>query len=58
LEKTLTMLAPDYSVAALVGDLATENDAARVKRSQVPVSMSQWLDFLCLESEARKSAPQ
>src|SRR5215467_3204174 len=37
LEKTLTLLRPDYRVAALVGDLATENDARRLARSQVPV---------------------
>ncbi|MDP9146258.1 MAG: hydrogenase nickel incorporation protein HypB [Acidobacteriota bacterium] len=37
LEKTLTMLRPRYKVAALVGDLATENDAARLARSQAPV---------------------
>jgi hydrogenase nickel incorporation protein HypB len=37
LEKTLSLLRPDYRVAALVGDLATENDAARLARSQVPV---------------------
>jgi hydrogenase nickel incorporation protein HypB len=37
LEKTLTLLRPDYRVAALVGDLATDNDAARLARSQVPV---------------------
>ena len=37
LEKTLTLLRPRYRVAALVGDLATENDAARLARSQVPV---------------------
>jgi hydrogenase nickel incorporation protein HypB len=37
LEKTLTMLRPNYRVAALVGDLATENDAARLARSEVPV---------------------
>jgi hydrogenase nickel incorporation protein HypB len=29
--------APQYRVAALVGDLATENDAVRLARSQVPV---------------------
>jgi hydrogenase nickel incorporation protein HypB len=33
LEKTLTHLRADYRVAALVGDLATENDAARLARS-------------------------
>jgi hydrogenase nickel incorporation protein HypB len=37
LEKTLTLLRQKYRVAALVGDLATENDAARLSRSQVPV---------------------
>ncbi len=37
LEKTLTVLRPRYRVAALVGDLATENDAARLARSQAPV---------------------
>ena len=37
LEKTLTMLQPDYRVAALVGDLATENDAIRLARSKAPV---------------------
>jgi hydrogenase nickel incorporation protein HypB len=37
LEKTLTLLQPRFRVAALVGDLATENDAARLARSQAPV---------------------
>lgn len=37
LEKTLTCLQPQYRVAALVGDLATENDARRLARSQAPV---------------------
>jgi hydrogenase nickel incorporation protein HypB len=37
LEKTLTMLRPDHRVAALVGDLATDNDAARLARSGAPV---------------------
>jgi hydrogenase nickel incorporation protein HypB len=37
LEKALTLLRPNYRVAALVGDLATENDAVRLARSQVPV---------------------
>jgi len=37
LERTLTALRPRYRVAALVGDLATENDAARLARSQAPV---------------------
>ena len=34
LEKTLTLLRQSYRVAALVGDLATENDAVRLARSQ------------------------
>ena len=37
LERTLTLLQPEYRVAALVGDLATENDAIRLARSQAPV---------------------
>src|ERR1700680_3894201 len=37
LEKTLTLLRPNYRVAALVGDLATENDAQRLARSGAPV---------------------
>jgi hydrogenase nickel incorporation protein HypB len=37
LEKTLTRLQPKYRVAALVGDLATDNDAARLARSKAPV---------------------
>jgi len=37
LEKTLSRLQPRYRVAALVGDLATENDAIRLARSQAPV---------------------
>jgi hydrogenase nickel incorporation protein HypB len=37
LEQTLTLLRSQYRVAALVGDLATENDAIRLARSQAPV---------------------
>src|SRR5271167_53138 len=37
LEETLTLLRTHYRVAALVGDLATENDALRLARSQAPV---------------------
>jgi hydrogenase nickel incorporation protein HypB len=37
LEKTLTLLQPAHRVAALVGDLATENDARRLARSNAPV---------------------
>jgi hydrogenase nickel incorporation protein HypB len=37
LERTLTSLRAHSRVAALTGDLATENDAARLARSQAPV---------------------
>ncbi|MDQ3256636.1 MAG: hydrogenase nickel incorporation protein HypB [Acidobacteriota bacterium] len=37
LEKALTSLRSKFRVAALVGDLATENDAARLARSGAPV---------------------
>jgi hydrogenase nickel incorporation protein HypB len=37
LEKTLTMMRTRHRIAALVGDLATDNDAMRLARSQAPV---------------------
>src|SRR4051794_893212 len=37
LEKTLSILHREQRVAALVGDLATENDALRLRRSGAPV---------------------
>src|SRR5580693_5158845 len=37
LEKMLTLLRQEFRVAALVGDLATENDAARLARSRAAV---------------------
>jgi hydrogenase nickel incorporation protein HypB len=37
LESTLATLLPTHRVAALVGDLATENDAIRLARSHAPV---------------------
>lgn len=37
LEKTLTRLGRDFRVAALVGDLATDNDAERLARAAAPV---------------------
>jgi hydrogenase nickel incorporation protein HypB len=37
LEETLTRLRVSHRVAALVGDLATDNDARRLARSRVPV---------------------
>ena len=37
LERTLSLLRPKARVAALVGDLATDNDAVRLGRSMAPV---------------------
>ena len=37
LEKTLALASKQFRVAALVGDLATDNDAQRLARSGVPV---------------------
>ena len=37
LERTLILLQPQFRVAALVGDLATDNDAKRLARSMAPV---------------------
>jgi hydrogenase nickel incorporation protein HypB len=37
LEKTLARFRREFRVAALVGDLATDNDAARLARAEVPV---------------------
>lgn len=37
LERTLTLLRPHYRAAALVGDLATDNDAQRLARSGAAV---------------------
>jgi hydrogenase nickel incorporation protein HypB len=37
LEKALSLLGEHHRVAALVGDLATENDAERLARSRAPV---------------------
>jgi hydrogenase nickel incorporation protein HypB len=37
LERTLSLLAPNRRVAALVGDLATDNDAMRLGRCGAPV---------------------
>jgi hydrogenase nickel incorporation protein HypB len=37
LERILTLMRENFRVAALVGDLATDNDAARLARSQAPV---------------------
>jgi hydrogenase nickel incorporation protein HypB len=56
LEKTLTLLRPDYRVAALVGDLATENDAARLARAQVPVKQITTGTLCHLEAAMVRSA--
>ena len=37
LERVLALLRPEFRVAALVGDLATDNDARRLARSGAPV---------------------
>lgn len=37
LERVLSLLRPKFRVAAMVGDLATDNDAIRLARSQAPV---------------------
>jgi hydrogenase nickel incorporation protein HypB len=37
LEQTLLRMRENFRVAALVGDLATDNDAQRLKRAEVPI---------------------
>jgi hydrogenase nickel incorporation protein HypB len=37
LEETLKLLRPHFHVAAVVGDLATDNDARRLSRAEVPI---------------------
>ena len=57
LENTLNLLRPDYRVAALVGDLATENDAARLARSQVVPVKQITIGALChLEADMIRDA--
>jgi hydrogenase nickel incorporation protein HypB len=56
LEKTLTLLRPNYRVAALVGDLATENDALRLARSQAPVKQITTGTLCHLEAAMIQSA--
>ena len=58
LEKTLTQLQPRYLVAALVGDLATENDAARLARSKAPVKQITTGTLCHLEAAMVESALQ
>jgi hydrogenase nickel incorporation protein HypB len=56
LEKTLTLLRSNYRVAALVGDLATENDALRLARSQAPVKQITTGTLCHLEAAMVQSA--
>jgi hydrogenase nickel incorporation protein HypB len=58
LEKTLTLLQPRYRVAALVGDLATENDAKRLARSHAPVKQITTGTLCHLEAAMVESALQ
>lgn len=56
LEKTLTMLRGRTRVAALVGDLATDNDAARLARSGAPVRQITTGAICHLDAEMVKTA--
>jgi hydrogenase nickel incorporation protein HypB len=56
LERTLALLRPNYRVAALVGDLATENDAARLARSGAPVKQITTGTLCHLEAAMIKAA--
>jgi hydrogenase nickel incorporation protein HypB len=56
LEKTLSLLRPNYRVAALVGDLATENDALRLARSEAPVKQITTGTLCHLEAAMIQSA--
>jgi hydrogenase nickel incorporation protein HypB len=50
LEETLRALGARYRVAALVGDLATDNDARRLARSGAPVRQIETGDMCHLEA--------
>jgi hydrogenase nickel incorporation protein HypB len=56
LERVLTSLRPDYRVAALTGDLATENDAQRLARSRAPVKQITTGTLCHLEAAMVQSA--
>jgi hydrogenase nickel incorporation protein HypB len=56
LERTLTLLRPRCRVAALVGDLATDNDAVRLARSGAPVRQITTGTVCHLEAEMVRSA--
>jgi hydrogenase nickel incorporation protein HypB len=56
LEKTLTLLGSSHRVAALVGDLATDNDARRLARSGAPVKQITTGTVCHLEAEMVEAA--
>jgi hydrogenase nickel incorporation protein HypB len=56
LERTLSLLQPEFRVAALVGDLATENDAQRLARSQAPVKQILTGTMCHLEADMVRAA--
>jgi hydrogenase nickel incorporation protein HypB len=56
LERTLAELGARYRVAALVGDLATDNDAARLSRSGAPVRQITTGTTCHLEAEMVRNA--
>jgi hydrogenase nickel incorporation protein HypB len=56
LERVLTSLRPDDRVAVLTGDLATENDAQRLARSQAPVKQITTGTLCHLEAAMVQSA--
>jgi hydrogenase nickel incorporation protein HypB len=56
LEKTLLRLRADYRVAALVGDLATDNDARRLARTEVPARQITTGTVCHLEAEMVRNA--
>jgi hydrogenase nickel incorporation protein HypB len=56
LEKTLLLLRDQFRVAALVGDLATDNDARRLARAEVPVRQIVTGTVCHLEAEMVRTA--
>jgi hydrogenase nickel incorporation protein HypB len=56
LERVLTLLRPHHRVAALVGDLATDNDAQRLARSRAPVRQISTGTICHLEAQMVENA--
>jgi hydrogenase nickel incorporation protein HypB len=56
LEQTLKLLKNDFRVAALVGDLATDNDAERLARADAPVKQITTGTVCHLEAEMVKKS--